>query len=800
MASEPKSNKSIAPQWGTPDRVFQTTETMQRVETARAMDRAKVDALANGSRPYTEAEMKEFAHQMNVNWLELTRKLQDAIGQVNNAFIPAGNFFTAHSVGGKVSEREHYGIQFTKLINGILKKKQSGKRHHYVLRSRNACVALHGIGPLMWTNSTRLFPRFVPLEDLLIPTDTLLDFSVNPTHFAVNLYLTPGELYRMACMGNPDPGWKQEAVKQLLQDLKDDNNIPYFPPNVSFWQQRPEALQELYRQNSGYLESDAVQKAKLRAFYFQNPDDQKWYRKIILRENTPHVAARGDKAVFIYDGKGPFADDIDHIIHCQFGDNSLIAPLKYHSVRGIGTMLYAPSYTLNRLRSQTIQHLSQNLQTWWRIQDPTDRDRTKQILLMNNGIIPEGASLIPSNERFTVDPTLLEFGFAQMKQNISENSTSYAPGLDTGTNKERTKFEVQAQLQSASAMVGNVLSMMYAQEIFYYEELVRRILIKTTDDPWAKKFQAQCRAAGIPESLMEPENWKILPERVLGAGDNALAQAQADALMSQKQTFEPDSQRKVQRMWVSTLLDDPERAAELVPEPQDQTNSGTRTAEDVFATLMLGVAVPMRKGIDHAGYCAALESMMQVQIQRIMQTDGMGTPQDIIGFNTVANSVSENLQFLAQDPQNKPVVKELADGIGQLMNEVKGMAQRQQEALSKQNPQIDPEAMAKAQATQMLAQVKAETTQQLAELKAQINAMQAQQKMAQKQMAFEQKQAQQAQSHEAKLAAQGQSTEANLMAQGMQVGADVQATKLKTEADVEASKEKAKATPAKEND
>lgn len=215
---------------------------------------------------------------------------------------------------------------------------------------------------------------------------------------------------------------------------------------------------------------------------------------------------------------------------------------------------------------------------------------------------------------------------------------------------------------------------------------------------------------------------------------------------------------------------------------------------------MLGVAVPMRKGIDHAGYCAALESMMQVQIQRIMQTDGMGTPQDIIGFNTVANSVSENLQFLAQDPQNKPVVKELADGIGQLMNEVKGMAQRQQEALSKQNPQIDPEAMAKAQATQMLAQVKAETTQQLAELKAQINAMQAQQKMAQKQMAFEQKQAQQAQSHEAKLAAQGQSTEANLMAQGMQVGADVQATKLKTEADVEASKEKAKATPAKEND
>src|SRR5690349_13699051 len=185
-------------EWGTPERVWSVTETMQKVELARALDRARVDALANGSRPYTDQEMAEFQHQLNVNWLEMTRKVMDATGQINNAFIPNGNFFTCHSEGGAPNKKTKYGQVFTKQINKILKKKKSGKKHHFLLRSRNASVALHGIGPLMWANRTSLLPRFIPLEDLLIPTDTYLDFNTNLDYFAVNFYLTPGELHRMA--------------------------------------------------------------------------------------------------------------------------------------------------------------------------------------------------------------------------------------------------------------------------------------------------------------------------------------------------------------------------------------------------------------------------------------------------------------------------------------------------------------------------------------------------------------------------------------------------------------------------
>src|SRR6185369_7552099 len=108
---------------------------------------------------------------------------------------------------------------------------------------------------------------YVPLEDLLIPTDTLIDFS-NLPHFAVNLYLTPGELYRMALMGPDDSGWNKKAVVKILEFIRDDKWAPYWPANNTLWYQRPEAVQELWKQNSGYLQSDSVSKARLRAFYY----------------------------------------------------------------------------------------------------------------------------------------------------------------------------------------------------------------------------------------------------------------------------------------------------------------------------------------------------------------------------------------------------------------------------------------------------------------------------------------------------------------------------------------------------
>lgn len=793
-------------QWGTPDAVFQTSEILQRVEAARALDRAKVDVLANGGRPYSEAEVQQFQHQINVNWLELTQRLQEAIGQINNAFIPNGNFFTAVSKKGKPHKKAEYGQKFTKAINRILKDGVSGHEHFFVMRSRNASVAVHGIGPLMWFNDWKLIPRFIPLEDLLIPTDTSLDLSSNMTYFAVNLYLTPGELQTMALDGPKDSGWNQEMVKKILKDLRMQDGTPVYKISDVDWYQRPEALQEFYKQNAGYLESDAVPKCKLRAFYYKEPEKGKWHRKVILRENMPNVPANGKDAAFVFESKKPVADRIGDFMQCQFGDNSIVPPLKYHSVRGMGTMLYAPCFTLNRLRSQAMQHVFQNLQTWWNIDDPNDQARAKQILLMNHGVVPPGARIVPNTERHQVDPSLLDFGVSQMKQNIGENSTSFSPEADTGTKKERTKFEVQAQLQASSANVNNVLSMMYQQEKFYYAQLVKRACNETSDDPAVKEFQEECQREGIPKELMKADNWEVLPERVLGAGDGALGQAQADALMAQRPLFDPDSQRFILRRWVSQTTNDPQLATALVPDVDDGTTSGTRVAEEVYASMMRGIRIPMRRGVDQETYAGALLAMAQSELQRMQQAGSIGTPEDLTGFQTVLTCAGEVIQWLSMDDRNKEVARQLADQAGQIANILKKMDQQQREAAEAAQSQIDPEAQAKAAATQLLAQTKAENDRMLAETKMQINQALAEQKLMLKEMQTGQKMSQSDMSHQEKLRMQSEKTNANLEALGMQtaasleqkgieVGADVAALKAKTEADVQATRKKAAAQP-----
>lgn len=768
--------KKESPRFSSPSKVRMVCENMQKIERDRAFDRAKIDALANGNRPYTADEVQKFQIQINVNWGFLGEKVRAATGQLNNAFIPAGNFFSAHSQDGEISKKTEYGQKFTKNINHILKRGRSGKKFHYILRSRNASVALHGIGPLMWTNEFRLLPRYVPLEDLLIPTDTSLELSSDLSHFAVNLYLTPGELYRMACTDKTDPGWNEKAVRNILKDLKNLQESAVFDTtNVGDWNDRPEAIQELWKQNRGFLESDAVPRVKLRAFYHQDTETGKWYRKIVLRESTPSQAAatstvsnadRVSDDEFIYDGKDAFADDIDHILQIQYGDNSLVAPLKYPAVRGIGTLLYAPAEVLNRLTCQGVQHVLQNLLTWFKINDPTDRDRLKQIRLSQYGVMPEGASIVPQNERHQIDPKLLEFGMAQMKQNIAENSTSFTQGVDSGTRKEMTAFEARARLQSSSAMVGNVLGMMYPQEIFTYEEIVRRALKKNTNDPNAKRFQEMCKRDGIPDDLMVPENWRIVAERVLGSGDGMLAQAQADAMMQNIQGYEPDAQRKIRRLWTGVTLDDHDRAEELVPEEPDNSTSGTRAAEDVYGTAMRGAVIPLRKGIDQVGFCAALLSLMEGEIQQVLQLDGMGEPKQIEGFLAVSQTVEQILQFLAQDVRNKATVKELNDQLGNLLNEVKGMAQRHAEAAGEEQQQPDPEAMAKAESTTMLAKVKAEISQMNAALKRQ-----------QSEEKFALKQRQDFQKHQQAMAQKAQQTEADIATKGLQTGADIAAKK-----------------------
>ena len=169
-------------------------------------------------------------------------------------------------------------------------------------------------------------------------------------------------------------------------------------------------------------------------------------------------------------------------------------------------------------------------------------------------------------------------------------------------------------------------------------------------------------------------------------------------------------------------------------------------AQLTTARLMMGLPVEMRTGVNHIEEVETLLKDMAMVLQRVQQTGGVGSPQDVVGLQNMAGYIGQHLQIIAQDKGEKQRVKKYGDALGKLMNLVKAMAQRQQEAAQKQQGAqgggMDPKDTAKIQATMMTAKAKAQLAKESHA-----------QKTAQRAITFEQQTRQQAEQHRADLAA-----------------------------------------------
>lgn len=788
-----KSELTAKNEFGTVQQCWDVTQTIQIIEDQRALDRAKINNLFNGKIPYTPAEEEKNNIMINVNWGYGKNIARDANAQLNKATNHKGILFSCSAQEGRVDKRDEWSQYFTNLINKPLKDGKSGLLHYYLLKQRNSTLAMHGIGAMLWPNDFKWMPRFLALEDLLIPTETYCDFS-NLRYFGVNYYLTPGELSKMTQGDKVKPGWNKEMVQQILKSQVGN----YAEGTPSTWRDQPEAMTQIYKENSGWYTSDIVPKIKLRGFYYTRVDQpDKWYRNIMLRE------AYGDAKVgeqFLFDGtQASFADDIGQILSVQYGDNNFVAPLKYHAVRGIGVDLFAAVETLNRLQCELVQHTLEQLKMYFRIQDPQDRDRLKQVVLSAYGMIPEGLQIVPRDQRHQIDPNLVNQSMSLIRQNMQETSSAYVSDPDNGTEKEMTAREAMIKLNQANAMVSGMMDSVLMQEAFYYQEVVRRFCNPTTTDPQVKKFQADCIKYGIPKELIKADAWKVVPERVLGGGDKTQAQSEAEYLMGMRQYLSPTSQQKVDRLVISTVLNDPSKAENLVPYAPPTTTAGRMAAEDVFATLMTGNQCAPREGIEEADYVAAAIQMMAEVVMRIQKTDNMGTPAEILGLNTVSQNIQTHLQIMESDPANKQKVKLSADALGNLSNEIKGFQQRQQQAAQAAQAQSsqNPEMQAKVQAVQQQAQVKAQTSQAASEQKIAQNEAKFEQKIAHQQQQFEQKMQQEAARNMAEMQKMLDTAKADMIAAGLKTGQELSHKDAHATVDIAIKKKQAKAMPKK---
>lgn len=251
--------------------------------------------------------------------------------------------------------------------------------------------------------------------------------------------------------------------------------------------------------------------------------------------------------------------------------------------------------------------------------------------------------------------------------------------------------------------------------------------LKNSDDAEVKEFRENCIREGVPEELLDSSLWKIEPERAMGAGNKILQVAQADKLMAARPAFDPDAQREILHIFTEVNTDDPDMANRLVPLKKPQINDAIMEAQWASGSLMQGLPVAIKQGINHIDYVEALLVAMNSVINRIEASGGMATAQEITGLQNMANHTQQRIAIIAQDEKQKSRVKQYGDALGKMMNNVKAYAQRLQEQMAKaaEGAGPDPETISKIQTSQLESQAKL-----------QAGAMEFTQDMVQKEQAF----------------------------------------------------------------
>lgn len=717
-----------------PEDIDFITWAMKQADYDRAKRRSLINSLFNGTPPYTKEEQEESGITINVNDLSGPRAAHDARAQFTSAFMKPGAYFSAKTDTGRRDKRDGYSSIVTKEVAKVMKRSIAYTETH---RSKWAMTVLHGIAPCIFPTRDIWRPRAVGIDDVMVPSNTeLIDIAEGKmTIIPIYRSLNAHQLRCMAKGPVPDPGWNQPLVDQCLQWI-DEQMLRVAGTN---WQDvwSPEKWEERIKGDGSIYSSDAIPTINVWDFYYwsEGKDGPGWNRRMILdswtmpnspdgsrtrRDGKPFQSGRNQ---FLYNpGKRLFGTSQTQLINFQFADLSAVAPFHYHTVRSLGYLLYSVCHLQNRLRCKFSEAVFEQLMVLMRIRTQDDMQRALSVNLISRGFVDDSVEFIKAGDRYQVNTQLAQLALTENQNLISRNSSSFTSRAPSGGDaKVPTATQWMGEEARVTQLVSAGLMQAYEYQKPEYYEIFRRLTKKGSADADARRLQAKCLEAGVPEEVLYClESWEIEPERVLGAGNKALEMAITQQLMAYRHLYDPPAQRKILYDTTLAITEDPARAETLVPE-EPKISDSVHDAQVSVGTLLMGQPMAFRANANHGEYAEALISALELEVQKVMATGGVTTQEHIIGMQNLAgislqgepvpgNGAFPHIQAFLMDPSAKSDAKLLNDRLSKVMNEVRAMQQRLDEQQSQGNgqPGMSPEDIAKAQVQMMQAEQKME--------------------------------------------------------------------------------------------
>ena len=670
------------PDFSTPSKVLDTIRASDESEESRGQNRLLINRAANNDPLVEEDEAKRLGMKIYNRWGELMGALSHARRQYVTNFMSPVTFFTVSIPHAPEEVRADWEGVITEAINDKMKEGDRALEYFELHRSRWAAVVSHGIGPMMWEDKCAWLPRYVAIEDLRIPTDTELSFR-NLPWFGVRIPYTPGELSKKAFAKSKSKfTWNKPAVTAILKNV-DQVNTTMAENNYDI-ETVPEKFEEIRKQNAGFWSGDAMPTISLWHFYHKD-DDGKWWLKVVPENTTSGVTTETDDQ-FICKSDTAIAASWRNSLHVHFGDLNNQAPFLFHSVRSLGFALFEPCYWTDFTRCRLLQHTLDQFNILLRMNDPVDRARAQVQVFQNLGVVKPGVSFIPSNERHQVDAALVEGVMAQTKQLQNEASTAYTQSIDNGTAREQTAFETGVKVQQNNALLSGLMMTAGIYEKFACKEICRRFCLADSDDEDVLDFQKTCKTAGIPDQWMDVKKWRVEITMPLGNGNPTMAMVEAENTMKLRPLADPSAQQEMAHDAAVSMIGTP-RAKRWFKTDSKRVSTAAAAAAAAFPSLMLGMPYVVPEGLNPIEQIQTLIEFTVRTIAKIQQTTKIPKPEELIGLQNCATTIGKLVQGMQGDTGNEPKMKEFANSLNQINNEIKKMQQHLEMETEKQRQQ-----------------------------------------------------------------------------------------------------------------
>lgn len=718
---------------------YQIWGTLRQGDYTSALQRARVDAMFDGKQPYDQAQLNATGQSFrtNVNFDFAGALLEVANAGYNDLINSVKKFFTCPTTYGSEVQRREWEEIIAEEITETIRDWDDFEDTY------QRCVndfLKHGVSISYFNDESDWRWLATNLSDFKIPRKT----KIGQSNIDVACYLrfySPTELYGMITHPHAkELGYNYEVGKTAIQQCVNNANNFIGYSNYDW-----EKIEVAIKNNDLFFANGTADAQSIRVV---NLIVTEYPKKGEPEGRVSHFQIIDDNQVsqFLYKKIGRFDNVYQAYTVFTFGTGTNGF---YQGVRGLGWKIFEQVNSLNRLWCNAMDGtmLSSTVML-----QPEDEDDAQALQFSYYGPF----SIISSKLNFVERPMMPNVAqtvypvIQGMREMLRDKTGAYNTQQFINDNREKTKFQVQAELASAAKMSISALNMFYSPWQRHLREVVRRMKRRTysVSDPGGKyiiELKRRLLQRKVPlEAFYNLDVNRLKAVRAVGSGSEAARMLAYDRLMQMRGVFDAEGQNNLDRDIIGDLL-----GYEYIERYKPRLGNDRPVMDVSIAQLEsnqllnggIVMVLPNQNHLEHAKVHAQYEMPLIQQVEEMLTVDPMAVAGTLPGLQLLNAHLTEHVLIMSQDDnlrEESAQFRQLLQAADEVIHNgtLKIQKLQEQQAMQAQSegeqfqPEIDPDTLAKIEKDRALTAAKIENINALTAAKAQSIQMLSNQKAA----------------------------------------------------------------------